>query len=204
MEMDSNRARAKFIKKAVDIREEFAFAHPDQQLQMLDLLCCDGYGSMLWNLQSDKAEQYFKSWNTAVKMVWGVPRSTFTYLVEGYFAQKQTSLRNQVLSRYPGFIRGMLNSPSKEVRLLVRIVKDDPRSHTCLNLRYLSQKTGLEKVESYAGWRVKEALGRKTVPESERWRLGLLTTLLNMKRDKFSQVQDSKQISAMIDSLSST
>ena len=204
MEMDSNRARAKFIKKAVDIREEFAFAHPDQQLQMLDLLCCDGYGSMLWNLQSDKAEQYFKSWNTAVKMVWGVPRSTFTYLVEGYFAQKQTSLRNQVLSRYPGFIRGLLNSPSKEVRLLVRIVKDDPRSHTCLNLRYLSQKTGLEKVESYAGWRVKEALGGKTVPESERWRLGLLTTLLSMKRDKFSQVQDSKQISAMIDSLSST
>ena len=83
-------------------------------------------------------------------------------------------------------------------------MKDDPRSHTCLNLRYLSQKTGLEKVESYAGWRVKEALGRKTVPESERWRLGLLTTLLSMKRDKFSQVQDSKQISAMIDSLSST
>ena len=124
-------------------------------------------------------------------------------LVEGYFAEKQTSLRNQVLSRYPGLIRGLLNSPSKEVRR-VRRVKDDPRSHTCLNLRYLSQKTGLEKVESYAGWRVKEALGRKTVPESERWRLGLLTTLLSMKRDKFSQVQDSKQISAMIDSLSST
>ena len=59
----------------------------------------------------------------------------------------------------------MLNSPSKEVRLLVRVVKDDPRSHTCLNLRYMSQMTGLQKVESYAGWRVKEALGWKIVPE---------------------------------------
>ena len=50
MDMDSNRARAKFIQKSVDIREEFSFAHPAQQLQLLELLCCDGYGSMLWEL----------------------------------------------------------------------------------------------------------------------------------------------------------
>ena len=70
MEMDSNRARAKFIQKTVDVREQFSFAQPKQQLQMVEILCCDGYGSMLWELQSDKAEQFFKSWNTAVKLVW--------------------------------------------------------------------------------------------------------------------------------------
>ena len=159
---------------------------------------------MLWELQSNRAEQYFKSWNTAVKLVWGVPRSTFTYLVEGYFAEQQTSLRNQILGRYPGFIRGLMTSPSKEVRMLVRVVRDDPRSHTCLNLRYLRQMTGLQEVDRYASWRVKAALGRKTVPENEKWRIGLLTTLLKMKMDKFFQVQDMQQLCAMIDSLSST
>ena len=128
MEMDCNRARAKFIDKTVDVREQFAFALPRQQLQMIQILCCDGYGSMLWELQSNKAEQLFKCWNTAVKLVWGVPRSTFTYLVEGHLAGGQMSLRNQILSRYSGFFRGLLSSPSREVRLLARLVKSDPRS----------------------------------------------------------------------------
>ena len=204
MEMDANRARAKFIGKTVDVREQFRFAHPNQQLQMIDILCCDGYGSMLWELQSDKAEQFFKSWNTAVKLVWGVPRSTYTYLVEGFFAENNTSLRSQILSRYPGFFRGLLSSPSKEVRMLARMVKDDPRSTTYKNLKYLSEMTGMEQVENFASWRVKDALGKKEVPQNEKWRLRLLATLLNMKMDKYIQVQDSKQLCGMIDSLSST
>ena len=97
-----------------------------------------------------------------------------------------------------------MSSPSREVRLLVRIVRDDPRSHTCLNLRYLRAMTGLDQVEKYASWRVIDALGRKSVPEKEKWRLGLLTSLLSMKMDKFTKVQDNKSICAMIDSLSST
>ena len=204
MEMDCNRARAKFIDKTVDVREQFAFDHPRQQLQMIQILCCDGYGSMLWELQSSKAEQLFKSWNTAVKLVWEVPRSTFTYLVEGYLAGEQISLRNQILSRYPGFFRGLLSSPSREVRLLARLVKDDPRSSTCRNLRYIRQMTGLQQAESFSSWRVKGALSMKKVPENEKWRLGLLTTLISMRQDKYTNVQDSKQLTAMIDSLSST
>ena len=144
-------------------REQCAFAHPWQQFQLVQLLCCDGYGSMFWELQSIRAEQFFKSWNTTVKLVWGVPRSTFTYLVEGYFAGDQTSLRNQILSRYPGFFRGLLSSPSKEVRILARMVKDDPRSTTCRNLRFLRQKTLMQQAESYSSWRVKDALGMQRI-----------------------------------------
>ena len=67
---------AKFIDRTVDVREQFAFAHPRQQLQMIQILCCDGYGSMLWELQSSKAEQLFKSWNTALKLVWDCGKYT--------------------------------------------------------------------------------------------------------------------------------
>ena len=88
--------------------------------------------------------------------------------------------------------------------MLVRTVRDNPRSYTFMNLRYLRLKTGLEEVYSYADWKVREALRKKNVPENEKWRLELLTTLLNMKMDKLIQVQDSKQLCAMIDSLCST
>ena len=159
---------------------------------------------MLWNLQSDSAESYFKSWNTCVKLVHGVPRSTFTYLVEGFLAKDQTSLRNQILSRYPGFYRKLQMSPIKEVRMLVNMVENDPRSTTCQNLRYLRKVTNLDNAEQYSSWRIREELPKKSVPEAEKWRLGLLTKLMAMKQNQYMEVQDSKRITAMVESLCST
>ena len=87
---------------------------------------------------------------------------------------------------------------------MARMVKDDPRSTTCRNLRFLRQKTLMQQAESYSSWRVKDALGMQKVPEHEQWRLGLLTSLLNMRQDRHNRVLDSKQLCGMIDSLSST
>ena len=204
MDKNCNRARAKFINMTVDVRDQFYFAKPGQVLQMVQILCTDGYGSMLWDLESNAAEQVFKSWNTCVKLVWGLPLSTYTYLVEGYFAQSMTTLRNQILGRYPGFYRKLLTSPSKEIRMLARMVKADPRSTTCKNLRYLRKTTNLNQVENYSSGRIRDALPVKFVPEKETWRLGLLVSLLNMRTDFKLKVQDAKTITAMIDSLCST
>ena len=204
MEKDSQRARGKFISKTIDIREELCFAHPEQIMQAVQLLCTDGYGSMLWKLRSPGAESFFKSWNTCVKLVHGIPRNTFTYLVEGYFASGQTSLRNQILSRYSGFFRGLLLSPSKEVRFLAKIVSTDPRSSTCLNLRYLSEMTGLNKPEFMSSARIRMALPVRNVPDAEKWRLGLIASLKKLKTEKYHMVEDYQHICAMMDSLCST
>ena len=204
MDKDCNRARASFINRSVDTRQKFSFASPDLILKMVQILCCDGYGNMLWDLKSNSAESYFKSWNTCVKLVHEVPRSTFTYLVEGFLAKDQTSLRNQTLSRYPGFFRNLLSSPSKEIRMLVRIIQDDPRSTTCQNLRYLRKLTNLESAETYSSWRIRKELPEKSVPEVESWRLGLLAELMRVRQNKYLEVEDSKRVTAMIESLCST
>ena len=204
MEKDCQIARAKFIDKTVQLREDLSFANADQILKAVQIICSDAYGSMLWKLSSDVSEQFFKAWNTTVKLVYDVPRSTFTYLVEGHFAAGHTSLRNQILSRYSGFYRNLINSPSKEVRILARIVSGDPRSSTCSNLRYLQKMTGLSQPQFFSSAKVKIALPVKHVPESEKWRLGLLDNLLKMKKEKYLRVEDSKSICAMIDSLCNT
>ena len=204
MEKDCHRARASFIDRSVDIREQFSFAQPDQIINMIQILCTDAYGSMLWDLQSNPAEQYFKCWNTAIKLVYGVPRSTYTYLVEGFLAKDQPSLRNQVLSRYPGFYRKLQSSPSKEVRMLVNMVSSDPRSTTCKNLRYLREKTGLEQPQCFSSWKIKSVLPVQKVPADQMWRLGLMTNLMEIKQRKYMEVKDSQRITAMLDSLCST
>ena len=129
---------------------------------------------------------------------------TFTYLVEGHLAAGHTSLRNQILSRYSGFYRNLLNSPSKEVRILTRIVSADPRSPTCANLKYLQKMTGLSQPQFYSSIRIKVALPVKEVPEAEKWRLGLLDSLWKMKQQKYLRVEDTTAICALLDSLCNT
>ena len=187
MDKDCIRARAKYIDKSVKLRQDLSFAKPDQIMKAIQIFASDAYGSMIWNLESSASEQFFKSWNTSVKLIHGVPRSTFTYLVEGHLAAEHMSLRNQILSRYPGFYRKLLDSPSKEVRVLARIVSVDPRSATCANLRYLEKLTGL-RPQFYSSVRIKLKLPVQKVPVAEEWRLGLLDNLLNMKSERYLRV----------------
>ena len=187
----------------MELREELNFAHPDQILRALEVYCCDGYGSMLWSLYSDTAESYFKAWNTAVKLVHNIPRSTFTYLVEGFFAANHVSLRNQVLSRYPGFVQNLLSSPSKEVRLLMNIVSREPQSVTSKNISYVEQLT-LRNPCQYSAAIIKRRLPSKQVPDDQKWRLGLITKLMEMRNQEYLLAEDSTRLSAWIDSLCST
>ena len=83
-------------------------------------------------------------------------------------------------------------------------MENDPRPTTCQNLRYLRKVTNLENAEQFSSWRIREELPKKTVPEAEKWRLGLLTKLMAMKQNQYMEVQDSKRITAMVESLCST
>ena len=200
MEQDCKVHRAQFIQKSIEIREHFSFASPDVVLKAVQVYCSDSYGSMLWNLRSESAESYFKCWNTCVKLVNRVPRNTFTYLVEGYLAKDQTSLRNQVLARYTSFFQSLLKSPSKEIALLANIVGRDPSSNTSDNIRYIRELTNLNPW-SYSASRIKAELPSQAVPENEKWRLGLMTALIKMRNKRYGCHEDYKQVVGMLDSL---
>ena len=66
MEVDACQARASFMTRADDIRDNLYFANPTQIVQGIQLYCCDAYGAMLWNLRSDYCAKFFKGWNIQV------------------------------------------------------------------------------------------------------------------------------------------
>jgi hypothetical protein len=137
-------------------------------------------------------------------MVCPAAHAAYTYLVESFLARDQTSLRNQVPSRYPDFYRKLQSSPRKEVRMLVSMVSSDPRSTTCKNLRYLREKTGMEQPQCFSLWKINSTLPVQKVPADQMWRLGLMTKLMEMNQKKYMEVKDSQRITAMLDSLCST
>ena len=75
MERDCKRARASFITKSLEVRNQLSFADPQIILKALQIFCSDVYGCMLWDLSSDAAESLFKCWNTNVKLVFGFSNS---------------------------------------------------------------------------------------------------------------------------------
>ena len=138
-----------------------------------------------------------------MKLTHRVPRNTFTYLAEGFLTGKETSLRNQVLGRFPGFLQSLLESPSSEVRFLARVVVADGGSVTSDNIRHIRSVSGLSPLR-YSGARIKCALPFQTVPQEQEWRLGLLSSLLSLRREKHRSQDDTDRVEAMLVSLCTT
>ena len=105
------------MTRSSDLRDSLHFAEPQQRVQAIQLYCSDAYGALLYDFRSDYADSLFKAWNIQVRLAWNVPLTTHTWLVEveGYFCDKMQSLKNQILSRYPKFVKKLLESPSKEI-----------------------------------------------------------------------------------------
>ena len=202
-EADCVRARASFMNRASDLRDNLFFASSEIKMKAINLNCCDAYGAMIWDLKSEHTEKFFRAWNIQSRLAWNVPRDTHTNLVEEYFCSNIPSLRKQTLSRYPKFVRKLLDSPSREIKFLSNFLLQDQRSVLGRNMKYLSELTNEENVLELSGAEVRSLLPRLEV---ESWRTSLLTTMLNIRLDKsYTEFNITKaQVDAMIDSLCSS
>ena len=200
---DARVRRASFIASSVEVRTEFAFAAPAQILTAVRILCCSAYGSVLWRLNSAEASSFFKAYSSCVRRIWRLPLDTYTYLVEGHLTLGLPPLRNMVLSRYPTFFQHLLRSPCKEVSVLAEVFSKDARSTTAENLAYVSAITRLN-CSSAEKSSIKAALPVTEVPESEKWRLGLLDSLLSERAALEKEGQDVKRVVSMLSSLCNT
>ena len=101
--MDTRVKRAAYIKNSTDTRSEFCFDLPSQVLNAIKVYCAS-MASPLWDLYGVMANQVYKSWNTTVKLVWDLPRSTHNFM-EHHLAETFSSVRQSILAQYVGFIQ---------------------------------------------------------------------------------------------------
>ena len=203
MDYDAKCKRSAFIDKSTDIREMFYFAHPDQVLSAVNVHAGHFYGSMLWDLTGEAANQVFRTWNTCVKLTWDIPRWSHNYLVDNLLAGNLPSTRKKLMCQYVNFFQKLLVSPLREVRVVARIVGRDNRSVTGINLMALKQEFNLDP------W-VRSAVCFKSgyvgyiVPEVDRWRLPLLRKMLNQRSEMVVCEEEVDTITDLIDSLCSS
>ena len=85
---------------------------------------------MLWDLGGEGASQVFNSWPTGVRLTWGLPRATRSYLVQKVLDSGLTSARVDILARFAGFFRSLRNSPSYDVAVMARLAGRDIITNT--------------------------------------------------------------------------
>ena len=98
MDHDTEIKRAKFINSAGEIGELFKAAAPSEVVKALKVYSSSFYGSSLWDLGGSKARQVFNTWNTSVKLAWGLPQQTRTYFLQQLLCCGFTSARMDILS----------------------------------------------------------------------------------------------------------
>ena len=205
MEYDAATKRAQFIAKSLEIRTLFQWASPVEVMTALKIYSSSFYGAMLWDLAGEKARQVYNAWNVAIKLTWGCPRATRTFLLQNVLSNGLPSARADILGRYPKFFQGLRSSASYEVRVLANLTARDLRTTTGKNLRAVRVASGLDPwTDSYA--KIKDAIIRNEqveVAAEDQWRIPYLKKLLVLMQDLKAMAMDEAQeeLKELIDSL---
>ena len=205
MEQDAAVKRAKFIQSTVETREMFKWAAPAEVLKATKIHCTSFYGSSLWDLRGDKAMQVYSAWNTTVKLAWGCPQWTRTYLMQQVLSCGLTSARVDILCRFVKFFHSLRRSASREVQVLSRLMARDIRSVTGRNIQYITELTGLNPWTAHQS-KLKAVLVAQDTVEvqpQDRWRVQYLRSLLSQRGEAHSQTleDDVERLTELIDSL---
>ena len=201
MTMDTSMRRGAFIGKTLEVQEAFSFAAPAEVLGAVKLYCGDLYGGMLARLDSIQANQLMNCWAKTVKDVWGVPRATHSVYAR-WLSSGHSSIKQDLLSRWPKFFRSLLCGPSPEVATLARVAAADRRSATASNNALILSATGLSAWTATAQ-QVRVELQRREVPMTadELKTADYLLELLQTRAELSLQCDHIKSISAHIDFL---
>ena len=205
MEKDTAVKRARFIQSSVETKELFKWAAPAEILKATKVYSTSFYGSNLWDLGGEKANQVYTAWNTAVKMAWGCPIWTRSWIVQQLLCCGHSSARVDILCRYVNFFHSLRRSASHEVKVLSRFLARDVQSNTGRNLQYIQDETGLcPWTASRRGLRDALVAGEVAeVPPQDRWRLPYLGSLLSQRREArtLALEEEENRLSKLIDSL---
>ena len=122
---------------------------------------------------------FFNAMKTCVKLAYQVPRQTRTFLVNHLLARDLVTAREEILSRFTGFVNKLASSPCREVRVMAALTMCDARTVTGSNVALIEGESGLE-VGSATIHQFRACLveARPEVPATDIWRLSFLEKLL--------------------------
>ena len=173
MRVDCSLKRGKFIGKINSLLQEFKFCDPHVKIKIFNIFATSFYGSGLWDLASNEVDRFFKSWNVAVRMAFGVPPTTHRYLIEHLSGVPHP--KTMLSSRYTKFVDCLLTSSKPEVAFLANMSVSDNRTVMGKTVTRLKREVDCQDITANL---VKNKV--KYFPVEE-WRLSYLDELVSVE-----------------------
>ena len=82
MTIDCNKKQDNFSSKIHSINQEFYSNNPDVILKLHNIYCCSFYASSFCDLSFLCVSKLYIAWNSAIRILFNVPRDTHRYLIE--------------------------------------------------------------------------------------------------------------------------
>ena len=159
----------------------FEFAHPLEKLTAINIYCNSWYGSMLWDLFGNAAGCAFHSWNTTVKIAWGLDRANHTYFVDHLLARDIPSIRQQIIKRYIKFVMGLLTCLNPVISLLAVPAVNTVQSNTGRNISNMKEEFQLDPLTTS---RDRFEVLKSKIPDGGSENLTLLQDLMIIKNNE--------------------
>ena len=178
---DMMRKRAQYISKNNEIMQEFRFCHPLAQFHINQIYNSSFTGSPIWNLFCREAEMLEKTWNTSVRVMFGLPMNTHRFFIQPVSGKKH--LKNILLGRFLSFLEQITKTSKKLPGHLLDMIKHDVRSTTGANLRNIMRLVGKDKIEDVEKKDVEEVEYAEVKPE-DTWKIDMVKEIVEVKNDE--------------------
>ena len=182
MTKDISIKRAKFISRVHSMNQEFYFADPMTMVRLYNIYACSFYGSNLWNLYHEDVVRIYSSWNTAIKILFDLPRNTHRFFVEP--VSETPHIKNVLCSRYVSFVSSICSTQKHAIRLLASLCKYDKRTTVGENLHNIANDCNVDQ-SILSKSTVKQSLFYAPVPDDNIWKIHILSELLDVRKNNY-------------------
>ena len=173
--------RGKFIGKFHGLFQEFGSLDPNLLEKVVNIYATSFYGSHLWDFSSNEANKLFNSWNSLLRLMYGVPNTTHRYLLESLSQYRH--LKCDLYKRYLTFIHSLTNSRKACLSTLGKRMVNDQGSVTAKNLLLIKNDSGCDNVVNMAPEAVSNLVQYAVVHPGEERRSDFLLELLNLRKN---------------------
>ena len=139
LDQDLIEKRARYTAKNNELRQEFHYAHPKTKVWINNVYNMSFYGAPLWDISSRNFERLEKTWNVSIRMMLSLPRNTHRYFLEPL--SETHHIVKSICNRFLKFVSNIADGRKKVLRCVLDTVKNDVRSVTGKNLRYMKMRT---------------------------------------------------------------
>ena len=101
------------------------------------------YGSNLLDLFCDKTNKIFMSWNTAIRILFNIPRQTHRYFIS---ISESIHVTTMLCSRFVSFCDSLCKSPRLSIRLFYNLSLNDHRTVLSKKILDISRECNVERL----------------------------------------------------------